>query len=234
MSQQTIITTRLHGKCSKQLKLQFPNESNLEIRSMIAAIEKMFTQTDLLHRYYEPWRHYHRDEHIIACLQDLFAVHMSLSPTNRIRVFLALTIHDSVYDPQNANNEERSAEYGYYLLSAHHVLRTVADDVSSLVLSSKDHILPQREELHTAAKIFLDCDLAILGASSKIYQEYAKNIRREYHWYSSSDYAQGRAEIMQDFLDREKIYLTKYFCAKYEVRARNNIAREISQLQNVI
>ena len=82
------------------------------------------------------------------------------------------------------------------------------------------------------AAVFLDLDLSILGASEDNYDVYTKQIREEYSYYSVEEYRNGRIKVMKELLNRERLYFTDYFHMKYEVRARENIEREIKSLED--
>lgn len=79
-------------------------------------------------------------------------------------------------------------------------------------------------------EILLDLDLAVLGASSSEYDEYAAQIRQEYIHYCWEDYRAGREAVLKRFLARERLYFTDYFFKLYEVQARQNLQREIHSL----
>lgn len=64
------------------------------------------------------------------------------------------------------------------------------------------------------------------------YDVYSKQIREEYNCYSWEEYRNGRMAVMRGFLNRERLYFSDYFHQKYEVRARNNIEREVRSLMN--
>ncbi|HEX5888694.1 MAG TPA: hypothetical protein VFY61_08325 [Pyrinomonadaceae bacterium] len=55
-------------------------------------------------------------------------------------------------------------------------------------------------------------------------------VREEYAWVPESLYRKARRQILQHFLDRERIYSTEYFQTEYETRARENINRSLSRL----
>jgi predicted metal-dependent HD superfamily phosphohydrolase len=100
---------------------------------------------------------------------------------------------------------------------------------------------------------FLDFDMAILGSSKEgeyrathfpgvhvshnpkhtftEYDTYKKQIREEYAHYDDTTYAQGRLKVLRLFLQIPNIFATKEFRENYELRARQNIAREIEELQ---
>lgn len=82
------------------------------------------------------------------------------------------------------------------------------------------------------ACVFLDLDLSILGASEDDYDGYAKQIGEEYSCYSVEGYRNGRIKVMKGLLNRKRLYFTDYFHMKYEVRARENIEREIKSLED--
>ncbi len=78
--------------------------------------------------------------------------------------------------------------------------------------------------------IFLDLDLAILGASPAKYWQYAIAIRQEYSYLSDRDYRQGRKQVLAEFLNRDRIYFTKHFNRQLESIARKNLQTEIDFL----
>ena len=69
--------------------------------------------------------------------------------------------------------------------------------------------------------------LAILGTSSEGYLKYAKAIRLKYSWLCDRNYQQGRKQLLNNFLVRERIYYTDYFYQKLELQTRENLKAEI-------
>jgi predicted metal-dependent HD superfamily phosphohydrolase len=94
--------------------------------------------------------------------------------------------------------------------------------VAALVLATKDHRIEPGDR---DGALFLDADLAILG-SEEGYEAYAEGIAFEYGWVPAETYAAGRAEVLERFLRRDRIYLTDAIHALLDARARVNIARE--------
>jgi predicted metal-dependent HD superfamily phosphohydrolase len=135
---------------------------------------------------------------------------------------LAVWLHDVIYDSRAADNEERSAEYGERLCQQLSIPEGRV--VASLILKTKTHEAGDDPD----AKLLLDADLVILGASESAYRDYAANIRREYVWVPESDYRQGRRRILEHFLKRPRIY---YFLTGLEGPARSNIAGEINNMK---
>lgn len=64
------------------------------------------------------------------------------------------------------------------------------------------------------------------------FQEYEEHIRREYDWVPKETFVAKRAEILERFLARKRIYTTEHFFAKYEQRARANLRNSIRRLTN--
>jgi predicted metal-dependent HD superfamily phosphohydrolase len=74
--------------------------------------------------------------------------------------------------------------------------------------------------------------LQILGASWEIYERYASQIRQEYKIHPDFMYRPGRVQALQHFLSRESIFQTNVFREKFEMRARENLKREIKWLNS--
>jgi predicted metal-dependent HD superfamily phosphohydrolase len=62
------------------------------------------------------------------------------------------------------------------------------------------------------------------------YEEYRRDIRREYSWLSDGEYRQGRAEVLRRFLDRTRLFQTDELRERLEVRARGNLTAELEHL----
>jgi predicted metal-dependent HD superfamily phosphohydrolase len=103
----------------------------------------------------------------------------------------------------------------------------VVQDVSKIILATKTHQVPEND---IDVRIFLDADLSILGASSWEYNIYTQAIGKEYSWLSESEYRWGRIQVLQQFLQRERIYLTAEIFDAREIKARQNIQAEIESL----
>lgn len=91
-----------------------------------------------------------------------------------------------------------------------------------MILSSKRHELLSDD--NPDEKIFLDIDLAILGAPPNRFAEYEEAIRAEYSWMSEEVFLQKRAVVMRRFLARTPIFFTFYFQERLEQRARKNLS----------
>lgn len=180
---------------------------------------------ELVTAYSSADRFYHNLEHIYHVLETIEQMH-SLS-LNFPLIQLAAWFHDVIYDPKTKNNEEKSAEYAQVALNSLKIPKTKIETVTNLILSTKTHqALPTDIE----SQILVDADLAILGSSESEYRSYAQAIRQEYSWIPDADYRVGRKQVLQRFLQREKIYLTHQLFTALEEKARQNLQAEVAAL----
>jgi predicted metal-dependent HD superfamily phosphohydrolase len=94
--------------------------------------------------------------------------------------------------------------------------RESVESVAALVLATKTH----DPSSHADAPLQTDIDLSILGRPKDRFDEYETQIRREYDWVPAEHFAAGRADVLQRFLSRKRIYSTELFFRKYESQAR--------------
>ena len=94
-------------------------------------------------------------------------------------------------------------------------------------MATKGH---QIDPSDTDLCIFLDADLAILGTDSVQYQDYARSIRQEYSWVSDAAYQVGRTKVLQNFLQRDRLYCTDLLFHELESIARINMQQELTKI----
>ncbi|MBM4071773.1 MAG: hypothetical protein FJ271_23030 [Planctomycetes bacterium] len=175
---------------------------------------------DVCRRYAEPGRYYHTLDHIQDMLMTVQSLAVHAQNLNAIK--LAVWLHDVIYDSKASDNEERSAAYAERLCEQLGILD--GPRVAALIQRTKAHDAGG----YSDAKVLLDADLAVLGASAIVYQEYAANIRREYAWVPDATYRSGRRQVLERFLTRPAIY---HFLSHLEKSARLNLATEIAGLE---
>ena len=184
--------------------------------------EKLFHE--LVARYSEPHRFYHTLQHMRECFSVLAgASHLA---RRLIEVQLAVWFHDAVYDTRAHDNEEQSAYWAEESLIAEGVDSDVAVAVGKLVLATKHTVVPEAED----AKLLVDVDLSILGATEPGFTEYERQIRQEYGWVAEDVFRQRRADILVLLLNRSSIYGTGWFASRLEEQARKNLARSLKEL----
>jgi predicted metal-dependent HD superfamily phosphohydrolase len=176
--------------------------------------------------YSEPHRQYHNDQHIVDCLSEFDpAWKLAHEP---LAVELAIWFHDAIYNPRAADNEERSADLATQFINETGIARGFQSAVAQLVLATKHHY----GSLHRDTVLIVDIDLSILGQNPERFWKYEEQIRREYEWVPQDVFAVKRAEILERFLSRSKIFGTEFFFGKCEAQARLNLAESIRRLKN--
>jgi predicted metal-dependent HD superfamily phosphohydrolase len=185
--------------------------------------------TEIVQAYSGPSRSYHTLKHInhvlstIQCLQDqVQALEI---------VQLAAWFHDIVYDTHTQDNEEQSAHYAGEVLRSLDISSDAIAAVQRLIWMTKHHQAPADD---VDAQILLDADLAILGANLSDYQAYAQAIRQEYIWVPEARYLVGRQQVLETFLQRDRIYFTTLMFETAEQSSRANLTAEIQLLQTQI
>ncbi len=189
--------------------------------------------------YAEPQRFYHNLTHI-ANLFTLFSQYQT-QIEDKNAIFWTIWFHDCVYQPQKNDNEEQSAiiaekelkiitldiqeKIKHIQITDSHINTEFINKVSNFILATKTHTNPSQ---NSDLQWFLDFDLAVLGSTENIYDEYAANIRKEYAHIPTWKYNFGRRKVLTSFLAKPKIF--HYLAPHYEQQARENLAREISQL----
>jgi predicted metal-dependent HD superfamily phosphohydrolase len=181
---------------------------------------------EMLSVYIEPHRYYHNLNHIVECLNEFdTARELAQQP---LAVELAIWFHDAIYDTHAANNEEKSAELAQKRIADAKAGGELCASVFALVMATKSH----DPSLHPDAPLLVDIDLSILGKPEDRFWEYESQIRREYDWVPGNVFAMKRAEILEHFLARERIYSTKQFFVRYEQQARANLQASVEQLKS--
>lgn len=168
--------------------------------------------------YQEPQRYYHTTQHLYECLllwQDVkdFLYQPQL-------VALALWFHDVVYQPQQHDNEEQSAELAAKLLT-----QTILDPVEIQTIKQYIRATKTHQNIMDDADLdfLLDIDLAILASPSIRFEEYEQQIRQEYSWVADEVYRQKRQQVLYGFYQKDRLYQTDYFYKRLELKAKQNL-----------
>lgn len=184
----------------------------------LTAIENLFQ--DLVDRYSASGRHYHTLKHIQDMLL-LFEAH-KLEIKCHDSFYLAIWFHDAVQG-LGIDSEAESAQYSEDALKDLDVPEVIRMHVCELIILTKKHDWSKFED----GNLFVDIDMAILGAKEDEYKKYFKNCNKEYSSIPHGMYKRGRINFLESLLEKEHIFITKSFIDKYEERARSNIEREI-------
>ena len=186
---------------------------------------------ELKARYAEPHRHYHTWDHVGALCRHFASVRNSFSRWSP--VIAAIFFHDAIYDPMRSDNEELSAQ----LLEHHAQDLMSADDLAfaaAIIRATAKHEVPaglNAEDEHDLA-LFLDIDLAILGAPDAVFDQYEADIRWEYAFMPAEAFRAGRRGVLESFASRDTIYFTAEGQEHWEAQARLNLARSLAALKD--
>jgi predicted metal-dependent HD superfamily phosphohydrolase len=179
----------------------------------------------LIQFYSEPHRHYHNCQHITECLNEFDSARRTAHEPRAVEC--AIWFHDAIYNPRAADNEEKSAELARQFVRETKPADVAGESVVQLVLATKHH----DASLHRDAALMVDIDLSIFGKSPEQFWKYEQQIRGEYEWVPENIFRAKRAEILERFLSRQKIFATEMFFVKHETQARANLAESIRRLR---
>jgi predicted metal-dependent HD superfamily phosphohydrolase len=170
-------------------------------------------------------RHYHTLNHLESLLQHLFTIKIQIKDWDTI--LFSLYYHDIIYNPLKTTNEEKSAEFAENRMQLIGVPQKTIENSLNQILATKKHLL----SLDNDTNIFTDADLSILGQPWNVYVNYYTQVRNEYALYPDLIYKPGRKKVLQHFLQMERIFKTDFFYTKFELRAKENLQKELELLQ---
>ncbi|MCF6103388.1 hypothetical protein [Mesorhizobium muleiense] len=179
--------------------------------------------------YQAEGRHYHSLAHIEAMLA--LAGHYRASLHDPEAVEAAIWFHDAIYNSRAKDNEARSAVLAEKKLAGRTDVQRLGS-IIAMISATATHELPQFDDENAArdAALFLDMDLAILGAPPDAFDAYEQAVRREYGWVEEPMWRAGRSAVLKSFLARPHIFHTEEFRQRFEAQARQNMARSLEAL----
>jgi len=171
-------------------------------------------------------RCYHNASHIYNMLIQAEAIKSKIADFDAL--CFAIWYHDIVYRSTKNNNEEQSAVFAINCLKSFAINKKRLEFISDLIVSTKKHEVLCFQNRDNA--YLLDLDLLILGSDWGTYKVYCLNIRKEYRMYPSFIYNKGRKKVLTHFLERESLFFSKHFRSQFEIKARENIKKELHLL----
>lgn len=195
-----------------------------KLMSKFAISSNEQTYLELVKCYGERHRYYHSVKHIDAVLSHLDKVSEFVERAHEVE--LALWFHDAIYKPFSSTNELDSANWAISYLAENGVSDEVSVRIRNLIMAT----LHTTEVGNAEEEVIVDIDLSILGCTAEIYEQFEKNVRKEYRLVPYFLYRKKRKEILQRFLSRDRIFHTDYFYQRYEYQARINIKNAIGNL----
>jgi predicted metal-dependent HD superfamily phosphohydrolase len=186
-------------------------------------------RAELVGAYSAPDRHYHSIDHVETLLR-LMDEHAALL-ADPASVEAAIWFHDAVYDTHRDDNEVKSADLARERLCSA-ATENQLGCITTMIRATKDHALPVNLDRRASSDcaLFLDMDLAILGATDSDFAAYERAVRLEYAWVSEPMWIAGRRRVLEGFLARPDIYTSPVFRSKYEAAARSNLMRAFEAL----
>ncbi len=184
-------------------------------------------QAELMTAWSEPHRHYHDQRHLRECLA--LWMRWRDSCERPAEVAIALWFHDAIYDPRDSSNELNSAAWAARALTRAGVDTDVAQRVHDLVMATQ-HDASANLQSSADARLLGDIDLSILGSPAERFERYDQDVRKEYAWVPGFRYQEGRAQVLQSFLGRPRLYHGEHAVALLEAQARVNLAAALSRL----
>lgn len=180
---------------------------------------------DINRHYGSAERHYHGLSHLKALfhLIDTYAPQPAGSA-----VRFAIWWHDVIYDPLSSQNEVASAQLARSQLGLLGAGEPLIETVCALIEATKNHFAAPS---FGADDVFLDADIAILGAPDEIYWTYTQQIRLEYHQIPDPIFAAGRKRFLETATQWPRIFKTDIFEAEFGHQARTNLERELRLYQ---
>ncbi|NUO76798.1 MAG: hypothetical protein HOQ32_12390 [Lysobacter sp.] len=180
--------------------------------------------------YATPPRAYHNFDHVREVLRHYGEVAAGPGWKQPVEVALAVLYHDAIYQAGRRDNEARSAELAaahiaHYLPEAGIEVRRVTELID--LTARHGQIGPGEVDEETA--LFLDGDMAILGAAPDAFDAYDRGIASEYRGHVPGPlFRLNRRRFLKGLLKRERIYLSAYYHQRYDAAARNNLRRAIT------
>jgi predicted metal-dependent HD superfamily phosphohydrolase len=181
--------------------------------------------------YATPPRAYHNFRHVQEVLRHYDAVAIGAGWSQPAEVWLAVLYHDAIYEAGRRDNEACSAE-----LAIEHVKRWLPHRgidtarVAELINLTARHGQFAPGDVDRDAALFLDCDMAILGAEPAIFDAYDRGIAAEYRGHVPAWlFKLNRRRFLKGLLGRERIFLSDYFHVNFDSQARINLRRAVTE-----
>jgi len=184
---------------------------------------------ELQDAYSTPPRAYHHWGHVEAVLQEYAGVAAGPGWRQPREVALALLFHDAVYEPGRRDNETRSAALAREVIGRWWPEAGLdLDRVAALILLTARHGQLRPQDVDDEAALMLDCDMAILAAPAAVFDAYDQAIAEEYRDHVPGFlYRINRRKFLRGVLAQPRIFLSEWFHARLDARARFNLGRAI-------
>jgi predicted metal-dependent HD superfamily phosphohydrolase len=176
-------------------------------------------------QYAQTSRHYHTLNHIrnLLTILDFFGSKAEDAEVIKFAVFY----HDMAYDVSRTDNEEQSAIWAERVMQSLSIESSRIERCKQHIMATKGHSKSEDDDTN----LFTDADLSILGAKWEEYYTYCSGVRQEYSIFPDELYKEGRAKVLEKFLEMPAIFKTEPFQKQYEQGARANLVKELEILR---
>lgn len=180
--------------------------------------------------YARPPRAYHSFTHVQEVVRHFHDV-TATGPgwQHPKEVFLAILFHDAVYVAGRSDNEAKSADLALEACAqflTNEPLDTAR--IRTLIELTARHGKLKRDELDEETRLFLDCDMAILGSEPAAFDAYDAAIAEEYSAVPKLVYRFNRNRFLKHLAEVDRIFLSDFFHARLDARARANLQRTLA------
>ena len=188
-------------------------------------------QAELEAAYAMPPRAYHNWSHVQAVLQHCQAVADGPGWQQPREVQLATLYHDAIYEAGRSDNEARSATLARAAIARWWPGQGVdAERVAALIELTARHGKLGAGEVDADAALFLDCDMAILGAPAAVFDAYDRGIAEEYAGHVPGFvFRHNRRRFLKQLLAQPRIFLSDFFHQRLDAPARANLRRRLGR-----
>jgi predicted metal-dependent HD superfamily phosphohydrolase len=201
--------------------------------------EKLFSA--LMHKYTEEHRSYHSLFHLNNLLEELqdYCNYISLDDSTKRELYLTILYHDSVYDiihrlsgekVKPGDNENESIKY--FKKHRYLVSNSLSENITQNIVNN---IEASKYKKFKSECLFGDFDLAALGASWNKYHKNSERIIEEFSTYfTPQEVFTARLQFLSKLLEVDRIYYSEYFYMNYEIRAKENITKDVELLKKLV
>ena len=184
---------------------------------------------ELRQAYAAPGRHYHDTRHLDEVVARFADVARTIGWQSPREILLALLFHDVVYVTTRHDNEAESAVAARAAIARWLATEAIdADRVAALIMLTARHGTLTLADVDRDAALFVDCDMSILGAAPARFDEYERDVGREYAAIPPEIYAAGRRHFLERILAADRIFLSDHFHAALDQAARANLRRTLA------
>ncbi len=177
--------------------------------------------------YGERHRAYHTLEHIEDCLNALDQAKDELQNVDHVE--LAIWFHDIIFEPGQANNEEKSAEFFQSVAVGKLSAQTIFS-VCELILATMHHHHKVKPPASVDSQFMVDIDLSSFGLEEAAFAENTEKLRQEQPEQTDEEFIRATTGFFHSLLQRERIYYTAFFFESLEEKARNNIQAALKRM----